>query len=265
MRDDARITRLQNEMQQLKASSAIKPVFLDPINNGIGLIEEGTVTAAAILDGSITATKYAALSVTAAAIADLAVTSAKIADLEADKIVAGTGIVNNLTINATLTLGTGGKITDADGSEWNQSIFRLVSGGVVGDAFLLNSVGMSGPEDRFAISCDNSAVILAPVNLDPGLVAANPSLVFRDDRAELAWNGIGFNTFFSGVQVYQTGVIIGVGGVTMSDGGGSGIIYIPNALAAPSSNPTGGGILYTQSGALKYRGSSGTVTTIANA
>ena len=34
---------------------------------------------------------------------------------------------------------------------------------------------------------------------------------------------------------------------------------------APSSNPTGGGYLYVEAGALKYRGSSGTVTTIANA
>ena len=34
---------------------------------------------------------------------------------------------------------------------------------------------------------------------------------------------------------------------------------------APSSNPSGGGYLYVESGALKYRGSSGTVTTIAPA
>lgn len=34
---------------------------------------------------------------------------------------------------------------------------------------------------------------------------------------------------------------------------------------APTSNPTTGGYLYVESGALKYRGSSGTVTTIANA
>jgi hypothetical protein len=33
----------------------------------------------------------------------------------------------------------------------------------------------------------------------------------------------------------------------------------------PTSNPSGGGFLYVESGALKYRGSSGTVTTIANA
>lgn len=39
-------------------------------------------------------------------------------------------------------------------------------------------------------------------------------------------------------------------------------IHIANGTA-PSANPSGGGVLYVESGALKYRGSSGTVTTIA--
>ena len=46
-------------------------------------------------------------------------------------------------------------------------------------------------------------------------------------------------------------------------GGGSGVIYIGNATTIPTSNPSGGGLLYIEAGALKYRGSSGTVTTIA--
>ena len=46
-------------------------------------------------------------------------------------------------------------------------------------------------------------------------------------------------------------------------GGTTGVISIANATA-PSSNPTGGGIVYVEAGALKYRGSSGTVTTLAN-
>lgn len=48
-----------------------------------------------------------------------------------------------------------------------------------------------------------------------------------------------------------------------SYGGGTQVIYINNAAAVPTTNPSSGGILYTESGALKYRGSSGTVTTIA--
>lgn len=48
-------------------------------------------------------------------------------------------------------------------------------------------------------------------------------------------------------------------------GSGTGVIAIGNASSAPSTNPSNGGVLYAQSGALKYRGSSGTVTTIATA
>jgi len=48
-------------------------------------------------------------------------------------------------------------------------------------------------------------------------------------------------------------------------GGGAGVIYISNATTAPTSNPVDGGILYVDNGALKYRGSGGTVTTLAAA
>jgi hypothetical protein len=41
-----------------------------------------------------------------------------------------------------------------------------------------------------------------------------------------------------------------------------GVIYIPNGTA-PTANLTGGGKLYVEGGELKYRGSSGTITTIA--
>jgi hypothetical protein len=54
-------------------------------------------------------------------------------------------------------------------------------------------------------------------------------------------------------------------GATPSMGGGVGVVFIANATTAPTTNPTGGGILYVEAGALKYRGSSGTVTTLGAA
>lgn len=56
---------------------------------------------------------------------------------------------------------------------------------------------------------------------------------------------------------------VGING--SSYGSGVGVMFMANAGTVPSANPTGGGILYVEGGALKYRGSSGTVTTIANA
>lgn len=48
-------------------------------------------------------------------------------------------------------------------------------------------------------------------------------------------------------------------------GGGTQVIGIDNASVNPTTNPTGGGILYADAGAGKWRGSSGTVTTFGPA
>jgi hypothetical protein len=69
----------------------------------------------------------------------------------------------------------------------------------------------------------------------------------------------------------QTTMVIGASrntqfaSATLSVGGGAGVIGIANATTVPTSNPTGGGILYVEAGALKYRGSSGTITTLGAA
>jgi hypothetical protein len=65
-----------------------------------------------------------------------------------------------------------------------------------------------------------------------------------------------------GVSANRNVFLNAVGG---SYGGGQAVTFIGNASTVPSSNPTGGGILYVEAGALKFRGSSGSVTVIANA
>jgi hypothetical protein len=47
--------------------------------------------------------------------------------------------------------------------------------------------------------------------------------------------------------------------------GGKGVIGIANAKEAPSATPAEGGVLFVEDGALKYRGSEGTVKVIAPA
>jgi hypothetical protein len=53
--------------------------------------------------------------------------------------------------------------------------------------------------------------------------------------------------------------------VSAMKGGGEGVFALQNASTVPTANYTGGHILYAQAGALKGRGSGGTVTTIAAA
>lgn len=55
-----------------------------------------------------------------------------------------------------------------------------------------------------------------------------------------------------------------LGGVG-SFGGGSVVVFVADTTAGPGSNPAGGGIIYSNAGALTWRGSGGTVTVIAPA
>jgi len=75
------------------------------------------------------------------------------------------------------------------------------------------------------------------------------------------------NSGFETIMVFQRpGAGGNIGFRTGSQfGAGKGVIAIANALVTPSVNPSGGGVLYVENGALTYRGSNGTVTTIAQA
>ncbi len=64
-------------------------------------------------------------------------------------------------------------------------------------------------------------------------------------------------------RVTTNGISLVGGAVSL--GGGVGVAFIANATTAPTTNPTGGGVLYVEGGALKYRGSSGTITTLGAA
>lgn len=52
---------------------------------------------------------------------------------------------------------------------------------------------------------------------------------------------------------------------TKSYGSGVGVIFVANVSTPPSGNPVGGGLIYVESGALKFKGSSGTITTLGAA
>ncbi|MFE9026222.1 hypothetical protein ACFYOA_08160 [Streptomyces iakyrus] len=65
--------------------------------------------------------------------------------------------------------------------------------------------------------------------------------------------------------LYAAGVGLQVGGTSVTFGGGSGVLGLTNAATVPTTNPTGGGVLYAEGGALKWRSPNGVVTTIAPA
>jgi hypothetical protein len=96
---------------------------------------------------------------------------------------------------------------------------------------------------RTVVSYTASAGVTGTLTNHPYVIYANNA-----ERARFEANG-------------NTGLI----GATSFGASSVGVVGIANATTVPTGNPTGGGVLYVESGALKYRGSSGTVTTIANA
>jgi hypothetical protein len=88
----------------------------------------------------------------------------------------------------------------------------------------------------------------------PNLTVGSNKLPFYDGGIGGNKNDTSGNRFRSNTQF---------GSTTGGFGTGDGVIGIANAPTAPVANPTAGGILYAEAGALKWRGSGGTVTTIA--
>jgi hypothetical protein len=82
-----------------------------------------------------------------------------------------------------------------------------------------------------------------------------------DDTRFDVFNG---TSWLTGIEIERATANVAFLG-TGSFGSGTKVIFIANTSTAPSANPSGGGILYVELGALKYRGSGGTITTIAAA
>jgi hypothetical protein len=155
--------------------------------------------------------------------------------------------------------GTG--LADLGFSETSVSDNRLVlkAGGNVG-------LGLSSPETQLHVgdSTTASAITLGVSSTTGGYTALLLSLSAVSGGYASIQAVQSAGTAYGNLALQRVGGSLALFGVG-SFGSGVGVVSIANATTVPTSNPTGGGILYVQSGALKYRGSSGTVTTIANA
>lgn len=107
------------------------------------------------------------------------------------------------------------------------------------------SGGGVGTNFQIARYDDAGALIDTPVVISrsTGNVTLGPGLVARRSSSTV-----------SSVSLNTTSLASGIG-----------VLAIGNANTVPSGTPTNGGVIYVEAGALKYKGSSGTVTTIAPA
>jgi hypothetical protein len=140
----------------------------------------------------------------------------------------------------------------ATNPEYNQPALRIRQAGTRGGAASIR-IDDPNPDIEF-------------VETDQVAPAGKYEIAVQSDKLQI--NGRNADdTSFETLVVFQRKAAGGnIGFRTASQfGSGQGVIAIANASVVPSVNPAGGGILYVEDGALKYRGSNGTVTTLAAA
>lgn len=152
----------------------------------------------------------------------------------------------------------GGKLTVFDPSPW------IASASMRGAAVIFDTSPQAaniGAGIVFAMTHDNAGNLAWPCGITPYKLNATSG----DASAGMRF------TINSTARGYIDSLVldpfgsVGLGGGTLSTGGGQGVVFFANAGTAPTTNPSGGAVLYVQSGATKIRGSSGTTTTIAPA
>lgn len=122
---------------------------------------------------------------------------------------------------------------------------------------------------RIVAGGDNAAFLMGEYNSNAWLGAHNAALsawahlyIQPQGGSDV---GIGYDgTTFNAATDLFLGGNFGMGTASQF-GGGTRVIGLQNASTVPTTNPTSGGVLYVEGGALKYRGSSGTVTVLGPA
>ena len=117
---------------------------------------------------------------------------------------------------------------------------------------------VSGASSQVATNTPSAYALTTTVNTN-----GRPAYMYKE--SEDTWYQISGKVNTSGNYTW-TGTHLFEVPVTISDALNiqDGYIFIKNSASAVSASATGGGLLFVQDGALKFKGSSGTITTIAN-
>ena len=170
----------------------------------------------------------------------------------------GIGGSNNLSWNGPFQCGSYLAITDTVGS--NNTVFLRslganqldISNGTSSQAFrLYNTFTSTTNYERFTVDWQTKPSTCV-IGTSASSLSGTRGLDFRVGTNTVVSMASASNnlSFFTDQNNYA---------------GGSRIMFISNATAAPTANPINGGYMFVSGGELKYRGSAGTITTLAPA
>lgn len=137
----------------------------------------------------------------------------------------------------------------------------------IGQIIALTAAAGAGKELRFQSAGSNRWIFQCNTTAESGSnVGSDLNILARSDAG--ASIGTALMIYRATMQAIFGGEVIHPANTTLganagSYGGGAKVVFVGNAGTNPSTNPTGGGVLYCDGGALKFRGSGGTVTTVA--
>ncbi len=181
-------------------------------------------------------------------------------------------IVSTLTANNTQVLEgyeCGVSVNTTAGNLVTQNPNVIGVQGLVRNTGAGTALGMAGVYGRVAATVaggtiTNGYALLAESPVATGNITTAYGLYVR--RQNISANvatGYGVYVAHNADHNYFAGNV-GIG-TTNQFGSGTVVLALANAVTVPTTNPASGGVLYVQAGALKYRGSAGTVTTLAPA
>jgi hypothetical protein len=238
------------------------------IQRGLGIpLTQGTIGTTQIDDGAVTTDKLANTAVTAAKILDGAVTNAKLATPYSHPN--HTGDVTSTGDGATVIADDAVTADKISSTDVNFNVSGTGKVGIGTSASNAHSLNVDGD-----ILVTNAGNVSMELGGGTGFTAfidlKNPSTDDYDVRV------ISDDSTAIDVVHNSRARVEGHNSLGLCAGDTSGgtpipevvtvrpdYILIKDTTGAPSGDPTGGGYLYVESGALKFKGSSGTVTTIA--
>lgn len=141
------------------------------------------------------------------------------------------------------------------------AVYGTTGGTTIGSAYLDGSFVVtqfvSAPVNTFMINNSGNVLLGTTTGVSP--TAKLDIRLFSSSDSNKAIS----ITNAASLEIFKITEAGNIGMNGSSFGSGIGVLFIANATTSPTVNPSGGGVLYTEAGALKYRGPGGTVTTLA--